>query len=215
MKNEEFEPLMRQLCASFNRTASVDVLLAYWLVFQNCDESSFRAGITRAITESRFMPVPSELLEFCGRRTVQERAILAYTSAVEAVSGLGPYKHVDFEDRALNAVIRSLGGWPTFCARFDHGPDEEKWTRKEFIETYRAIAGRAIGDEQGRPLCGLSECDVRRGQLVKPIPLLLECDSADEHDAGRESVTALIPYDHSQALPKGPVRIGELLDRPR
>jgi len=210
MRNEEFEPLMRVLCATFKREPSTDLLLAYWMVFEKFSIDDFTRSVKRAIAECKFMPVPAELISLSGHLGVSERAVLAWTRVLRAVSTCGPYKAIDFEDRAINAVIRNMGGWPTFCALFDHGPEDEKWTRKDFIKTYESIAGRNVGDEEGKSLGGMSTGQILRGELVAPIPVAIECDSASDRDKGRSLEHLPSPYEHKPQI-TGPVPVADQL----
>ena len=118
MRNEDFVPLMRSLCAAFKQDPTTDLLIAYWMVFEEFSLDDFKRAVKRAVTECKFMPVPSELISLSGHLSVSERAVLAWTRVLSAVSTCGPYGAVEFEDRAINATVRNMGGWPTFCGLF-------------------------------------------------------------------------------------------------
>ena len=127
----------------------------------------------RAIRECKFVPKPAELREFIFGK-VEDRGLLAWADVLKH-TGVGGYAHVDFEDRVINAAIRSLGGWPDFLARLT--PRDEKFTRMEFLKSYAAFAASGVSGEICEPLAGLSQGQVVRGQVVDPIPRRLGCKS--------------------------------------
>lgn len=146
--------LVACLCESFGRTPSKVTYLAYEIGLSDLPIESITKAVERALRESRFMPSAAELRELAGETTKEDRAVLAWT-ALQSHLYLGPYKHVDFDDPFTNATIRSLGGWPTFLSRFS-GAEAEKWLRKEFIDTYRAVHRSGATGEAAKPLPGLS-----------------------------------------------------------
>ena len=164
-KPETIVKVVTLLGETFGRQVTAGTIEVYriGLVDLTDDEVTRAAGV--AVTRCRFMPVPAELREFAGVTTEADRALLAW-SAVERTLSRGPYKHLDFDDGAINATIRNLGGWPTFLSRFTDA-EAEKWARKEFIETYEVMA-RAAGEEECAPLAGLAEADVVGSKIVPP-----------------------------------------------
>lgn len=158
--------LVACLCESFNRTPSQVTYLAYEMGLSDLSIEVINRAVERALRESRFMPSPAELRELAGEATKEDRAVLAWT-ALQANIHIGPYKHVDFDDQLTNATIRSLGGWSTFLSRFS-GAEAEKWLRKEFIDTYRAVHRSGVTGEAARPLSGLSGGTYGDGRRYDP-----------------------------------------------
>ncbi|GAG25741.1 unnamed protein product, partial [marine sediment metagenome] len=85
-----------------------------------------------AMRTLKFMPRPVELRELAGRGqpNLEDRALLAWGAVLRAINdGANSYDHVDFDDRAINATIRGMGGWPELLER--GGADFDVWARKE------------------------------------------------------------------------------------
>lgn len=158
--------LVACLCESFARTPSKVTYLAYEIGLKDLPIESITMAVERALRESRFMPSAAELRELAGETTKEDRAVLAWTSLQSHIY-LGPYKHVNFDDPFTNATIRSLGGWPTFLSRFS-GAEAEKWLRKEFIDTYRAVHRSGVTGEAARSLPGLSGGTYGDGSRYEP-----------------------------------------------
>lgn len=139
---------------AFRQRVSETMLDAYELGLSDLSGSQVEQAVTAAIRGCKFCPTPAELRELAGEATAADRALLAWQS-VERATSIGSYRSVDFEDAIINAVIRTLGGWPALLART---PEEfDKWARKDFLETYRAFARTGVDGESCRPLPGLSE----------------------------------------------------------
>lgn len=142
-------------------------------------------------------PRPVDLRRLAGEHKPEQAALIAWEKALDAVSKLGPYRHVTFDDGTTNAVIRSMGGWPVFCGRFgDAG--EEKWVRQEFIKTHLSLSG--VNGDACRPLSGLSQATVRGGKVVKPLPAIIRTGLPPSPVAIDVRPPAAI--EHKQEVPK-------------
>lgn len=164
------------LCVTFNREATDPLTEAYWMTCSDLELLEFREAVRRAMLECEFFPKPAELRKLCGNAvTGEHRAIAAWDDALKAVTRYGSWTPVDFSDSLINAAIRNLGGWLTFCGRLT-GAEEEKWLRKEFVQTYESFAHGGVNGEVCKALSGLSQATVINGEVVKPIPIRIECD---------------------------------------
>ena len=157
------------LCESFGRKPTPLTYEAYELALSDIDDEALSQAATKAAKSCKFMPTPAELRELAGCVTEADRGLLAW-AAVERSIHLGPYRHVDFDDRAINAAIRNLGGWVSFLSRFTDA-EAEKWVRQEFLKVYATYARATIGDEEGAPLAGLAEAVCTNGRLSPPEPI--------------------------------------------
>lgn len=178
---EAFSECIEALVISFGSEASRGVFMAYWMGLCDLDLDEVQASVVLAIRESKSLPTPAELREKVVGKS-EDLAIRAWT-VVERSLGIGPYKHIDFEDRIINATIRNLGGWPTFLGRCTNAT-EEKWLRLEFLKTYRAMLSSHVSGEACAPLPGLSEQQVVGGKLGAPIPKRVGCDYTKQRRLG-------------------------------
>lgn len=106
--------------------------------------------------------------------SLDQRALVAWNAVLDAVSRVGGYQSVSFDDPVVHAAINAIsgqGGWATLCE-----VDSETlrtWKRKEFIETYKAFISVGIRPESHLPLHGLIARDCAAKQLPAPEPVKL------------------------------------------
>ena len=158
---------------TFGQEATKPILHGYWLGLRDLSIEQVQYAVARAMASCERKPTPVELRRLAGEQTGEQRAIAAWGDVLRAVA-LGPYKHIDFQDKLCNAAIRNLGGWPTFCGRFTD-EESEKWVRLEFIRAYQAFAAGGVDGEVCLPLPGIAQMQATGGELVAPIPRLVEC----------------------------------------
>ena len=91
------------------------------------------------------MPSPAELRELAGDLGARDAAILAWDAFERAVVSHGGYSTVLFEDPAINATVRQLGGWERCCEM----PTEQfdTWLRKDFERIYAVMAKTGRGSD--------------------------------------------------------------------
>lgn len=148
------------LSEAFGRSVSVATIEAFVVGLADIpDEALERAGV-QSLRTSKFMPSIAELRELAGVTAIADRAVLAWDAVLKSLSH-GPYQHVDFDDGVINATIRHLGGWPEFYGRLS-GSEQEKWTRKEFIDAYRSLSRAGVDGEACRPLVGLATTEGKK-----------------------------------------------------
>jgi len=174
-----FSGLIKALASCFNADFSEPMCMGYWIALRDLPIEVVQKAAYRAIGESKRMPLPAELREFAGVPNPEQKAIAAWGDA-ERASRLGSYKHIDFEDKLINAVIRHLGGWPAFLSRWTGS--EEKWLRMEFIKVYRNFQSTGVNGDACRALPGLSQAQSSGGVVAEPVAVLIPCD-AERKDA--------------------------------
>ena len=170
-----FVTTVTALFETFGREVSDAQLLGYWRGLSDLPIDRVQHAVDRAFREhEKFVPTPAELRKLAGERSPEDAAVDAWADLLGNVS-VGCYATVSFRDRVVNATIRAMGGWVTVCDRFAEGQSQEKWIRQEFIRAYVAIAKRSLGEEEIRPLGGLSEVayDRSTGKLTKPKPVMI------------------------------------------
>ena len=143
------------LCEVFRQTVSEVKIHAYAVGLADLTIEQIEIACARALAECKFMPVPAELRQLSGSMGFAERAVLAFEAVARSVARLGAGASPDFDDAAINATIRNLGGWPRVCAI--DAEEFEKWFRKEFERVYVLLCNRGISAEAGARLVGESE----------------------------------------------------------
>ncbi len=162
---------------------------SYFIGLEGIPIEQVMTGVHKAIQNCKFMPSCAELRDMCGVMSLEHRADMAWNALCKAVKKHGYYDTVDFDDKAINACIRSRGGW---MAIYDLTEDEfDVWFRKEFLRQYQNLCRYGVSREQAAPLLGFHQrnnsargfhVDKRGDQLpfhpteiVTGLPLLPNC----------------------------------------
>ena len=148
--------LIAALASNWGREADEATYEAYRLGLDDISIKDIAQAVAKAIRTCKFMPPAAELRDLAGVQgelRLEDRAILAWDVFQKAVAAHGAYKTVDFDDPAINATVRSLGGWVACC---DKTPEKfDKWLRKDFERVYRSYCRVGVGEEAGAPLVGI------------------------------------------------------------
>ncbi len=165
MNQQHFPEFVARVAAIgelFGKELSQAVMQIYWETLKDLSLADFQTATNIVVKSSKFMPRPAELREAV-LPDLKSVAALAYDRLIRAVSEVGTYKSVTFDDPVLNCVVDSLGGW---IALGEKTPDE--WLRKEAERLYQVYAKRiASGGVAGVPvrLVGRLEMTNSRGRL--------------------------------------------------
>lgn len=173
-----FADLIEGLAVTFKAKVSKALLSGYWLGLSDLPIEQVKQACVRALVDCKFMPVPRELRDLAGIMGPEQRAIIAWASVKRAIASVGSYRSVDFDDPTINAVIRSLGGWPRVC-----GTDSEeldKWTSKEFQRLYRELSGLRLSDDMTRSLKGIFEASGELTEKREPTRVVTGLAPAQE-----------------------------------
>lgn len=171
----EFGTAIGAMCAAFGTEASKALLLGYWMGLSDMSLADVQRAVARSMRECQHLPRPVELRRLAGEKTSDEAAIVAWDDVLRAIP-VGTYKHVDFSDRLINAVIRNLGGWPNFVGRFMDA-ESEKWVRIEFLKCYASFASSGVSGEMCERLAGISEKTAVGGDIREPVVVKIECSN--------------------------------------
>lgn len=68
---------------------------------------------------------------------IEDKAVLAWTEARQAIISIGMYQSVSFADPIINGVIEAMGGWEKFCSMLI---EEEPFRQKDFVNLYEALS---------------------------------------------------------------------------
>jgi len=159
--NDRIAAAVSALAEAFGRELT-DAGLTLWVRSLNdLAPESIEQAVMSAVQSSRFMPTVADIRELSGVARHEDRAALAWVAVEKAVSRLGAYKTVNFDDPTINAAIRSLGGWPVVCGK--PADEFEKWTRAEFVKTYAALSRSGVTGEMCDPLPGLAHAGEVQG----------------------------------------------------
>lgn len=103
--------------------------------------------------------------------THTDRSMLAWGKAHEAMSAVGAYTDVVFDDPAIHAVIEDLGGWPKVCRT---ELKDLSFLQHRFTEGHKAYTGRGVFEYPRRLMGDRSpDHDYAKKGLKLPRPALV------------------------------------------
>jgi hypothetical protein len=187
-----FEDGLRVLFATLGKTPTPDQLRGYVVALRKLSTEQFQRAIERALEECKTFPTPAHLIELSGYATLPRRAMIAWGDAVKAVERHGCYRHVNFEDRVINAVIREFGGWVTFITLFS-GAKEEEFLRMKFLKIYEGYSGFL---DENSPLC-----DYLNGMNTVEPPLIHQIASSIPAGCLTHADRYSLPQPNTQSKP--------------
>lgn len=144
---------MKRLMAVFG-DLSTEALQIYWQVLgPRMSDRAMSLAVDRACTECKFMPKPAELIEFgSGSAELDHRAELAWITFSLAFHRYGSSRALCFEDTAIHAAVRSMGGLLRMGQMSTM--DFARVGKKRFIEAYKAAFWLPTGAKEKKALVG-------------------------------------------------------------
>jgi len=169
MAKKRFAQIMIALGEYYGRELSPQLIDIYWRALDGYDIETIDRAIQRHLKSpdnGQYFPKVADIVRLVSG-TSTEAAHTAWAKVEAAVSSVGGWRSVVFDDPLIHAVIQDMGGWIFICER---DADEWPFTGKEFRERYVAMA-RA----EGRPrvsghLVGRVEAENRRMGYDDDIP---------------------------------------------
>lgn len=144
MQNTErpaFSALITSALAYYRQDVTPFTLDVWW---QGCQPFALEQ-VSKALTahatdpdRGQFPPKVADLVRLLGG-TSTDRAALAWGKVYDAMSTVGAYRDVVFDDPAIHAAINDMGGWPKICRT---NLDELGYLQHRFSESHRAYSGR-------------------------------------------------------------------------
>lgn len=135
-------------------------------------EQVSKALTTHATDPERgqFAPKVADLVRILSG-THTDRSLLAWGKVHEAMSAVGAYTDVVFDDPAIHAVVEDLGGWPKLC-RMEI--KELSYTQHRFCESHKAYTGRGAFDYPRRLMGDRSpDSEYEKKGLKPPKPAVI------------------------------------------
>ena len=164
-----FGAMVTDALAYYKQDASNFALNVWW---EGCKPFSYEQ-ISKALTahatdpdKGQFAPKVADIVrQLAGTKT--DRSLVAWGMVHSAMSDVGAYQDVDFNDAAIHSAINDMGGWPKMCRT---ELSELGYLQHRFCESYRAYL--AAGVTEKTPLIGdrgANELYLKRG-LPLPQP---------------------------------------------
>lgn len=172
----DFAVAVGAMFATFGQDSTQEIMQGYWLGLNDLDLIQVQQAVAIALKRCKFLPRPAELRDLIGMNTSEEDAAVAAWGDVLRAVRLGPYKHIDFQDKLCNAAIRNLGGWVSFLGKLTDAK-AENFARMDFVKCYKSFAKSGVNGELIAPLQGLAQAQVVNGEVCDPVLHRIACDS--------------------------------------
>lgn len=160
---------------AYHRQPCSDMLIGmYWRGCQRWDMEQVRSALDQLTCDAelgKFPPKISDLTRVL-EGTHTDRAQLAWGKCLDAMSRVGAYTDVIFDDPAIHAAVEDLGGWPKMCRTETKGLS---YLQHRFCESHKAYTGRNGAFDYPRRLAGDRSPDheFERKGLDLPRPALV------------------------------------------
>jgi len=162
------------------QNVTAETIGAYEMALSDLPIEAVQRAVYRAMRECKFFPSAVELRELAGVPSPMQRAQRAWETLVKVAAKHGDQRSVDFDDVAINATVRNLGGWLRFC--YLDTEERHKWYSKDFSRVYVELLASGVGDEQAAPLKGYDEINgpAVNQQLLPPLKVRTGLDPKRE-----------------------------------
>lgn len=154
----------------FSKPMSDALLEIYYNALKDLSDEEFKRATSDAAKTCIHMPRPAELRKLA-RGDTQDQSLDALERVEHAFRAAGKYRSVDFEDKAINAAIRLMGGWPGLCEL-----SEDEWRQfrsREFQKMYMSFSSRSISGDTCAALPGLVEIDSLKNGFKTDAPVMI------------------------------------------
>lgn len=208
----EFAALITDALAFYRQDVSKFALGVWWAACERFDLEQVRGALTAHAMDperGQFAPKPADLVRHLAG-TATDRAMIAWGKVMGAISAVGSYTDVLFDDPAIHAAVEDVGGWVKVC----RGEIKDlSYLQHRFTESYRAYVGRGQF-EFPRVLMGDRSPDemFRRRGLPPPKPAVVGDieRAASVYERGRAGGKTLITFEPmDQALARAGLFIGQ------
>jgi hypothetical protein len=141
----DFAQLVTDVLAYYRQDASRFVLDLWWNACRPFELEQVRKAMQRHATDpehGQFAPKVADLVRIL-QGTTTDRASLAWGKVLEAMSSVGAYTDVVFDEPAIHAAADDMGGWPKMCRT---ELKELGLLQHRFMQSYRAYSERGQFD---------------------------------------------------------------------
>ena len=146
MKTFDFEEFCRRLnlvMIIYDKKLAPEVLTIYFDALKNFELSQIVVALaqyTQDAEKGMFAPKPADIFRLIGG-TQTDQANVAWGKLYRAISEIGAYQDVIFDDACIHAAVRDLGGWTHIC---ESDYDQISFIQNKFIKIYTAYKNQVI-----------------------------------------------------------------------
>ena len=144
LNKERFANIMTGLADMYKQTLSEFMLDMYYDILKDYEYEQVERAVKKVMSNYKYstMPKPADILEYL-EGTRDDKALMAWLQAKEAVQKGGYYASIIFKDPVIAHCINEIGGWQEFCcAQISELP----FIERRFLDMYRVFAKREVKD---------------------------------------------------------------------
>jgi len=135
---KKFAILMTTISETYGKQITEILGEIFWGTLKDFELSDVERAVKNHISDpdsGKFMPKPADLIGWIEGLS-ENRALRAWSNAMNAIREIGAYESVEFDDNLIHAVIEAMGGWVKLCRMKN---DEMPFVAKEFQKYYMAF----------------------------------------------------------------------------
>ena len=169
---DDFSNTLSLVAEQYGKSFSPDVIMLYWKALGDFEWSAVKHALflhIRNADTGMYLPKIADIIKMLDG-TTSDQAMVAWTDVEKAMSRVGAYASVVFDDNITQAVIRDMGGWAGMCHK---QIDELPFVAKEFQQRYRHYKSTNKPTNHPKVLIGSAEAE---NQLLgfnsePPVPI--------------------------------------------
>lgn len=175
MRTDEFQgfsELMQGVHEFYGKDCSGFTLDVWWAALKPYPLETVADAVNRHCVNpdaGQWMPKPADIIRMVDGSTV-DAANNAWTKVEKALSAVGTYSSVVFDDALIHRVVADMCGWVGLGAK---RIDEWPFVRNEFITRYRGYLSRRENPEYPRKLIGITDAENVKNGFKSVAPILL------------------------------------------
>lgn len=113
-----FATLLIELGVIYEKPMNQTLIEVYWCNLKQFDfiavKKALQAHVVNPDPSGRYMPKPSDIVRYL-KGSSHTQALQAWSRVIKAISDIGCYSSVIFDDALVHAVISDMGGWVQLC----------------------------------------------------------------------------------------------------
>lgn len=153
-----FAELIGGVYEFYRRDLTEFSLGVWWQSMQAYELDAVREALGRHCMNpdnGHFLPMPADVVKMLGG-TTKDSALVAWSKVTQAVSRIGSWYTVVFDDPLIHRAIDEMGGWTWLCRQ-----TEKEWpfVEKRFCDHYRVYKARNEVPAYPPKLVGYTDID--------------------------------------------------------
>lgn len=167
-ERRDFGQLVKDVMAYYRQDTSAFLLTVWWNACKPFELEQIQQAMQRHMTDAehgQFAPKVADMARML-MGTATDRALVAWGKVHDAMSAVGAYQDVVFDDPAIHAVIEDLGGWVKLCRA---ELKEVSYLQHKFCEAHRAYT-RLPSFDYPRKLGGAADGAAQYARFGLPPP---------------------------------------------